>query len=319
MSEKPTFDEISGKFFGLHGTEETQQAAYDLITEAAPRFPEEGISTINWRYCAAALLNKPDLAIEIFQEGIEAGVWWTEEYLRSDEDLKSLQDLPEFNRIVAESDKLHQAAAAGAKPLALTLPLPAQASDPLPVLLALHGNTQNADNSVTFWESAVEHGWLTVLPQSSQLFFTDSYVWDDLEFGAKEIKDHYNELTEKHQIDSEQIVVSGFSKGGEMAIWFALMEMLPVAGFISVNPGGPFIADIDKWLPLIDNCKRLKEMRGFFVAGENDPNVEQISALSELFVSKGMACELVIAPSIAHDFPEDFNEKLANALQYIQE
>ncbi|MBW8012770.1 MAG: dienelactone hydrolase family protein [Chloroflexi bacterium] len=58
-------------------------------------------------------------------------------------------------------------------------------------------------------------------------------------------------------------------------------------------------------------------MRGYFVAGENDPNVENIKTLRELLVSKGMACELVIAPAIAHAFPEDFNHTLAQALQYL--
>ncbi|MBW8012771.1 MAG: hypothetical protein FVQ83_16255 [Chloroflexi bacterium] len=196
MSEQLSFDEITLKFFEIHGTEKTQQAAYDLITEEAPRFPEERLRSDNWRYCAAALLNKPDLALEIMQESLEAGYWMSEEYLRADEDLKSLQDLPAFNQLVEECDQKHQAAVSGAKPDLLALPLPAQADAPLPLLMALHGNTQNSPNSATFWESAVEQGWLTVLPQSSQVFFTDAYVWDDLDLGAKEIKEHYAELVE---------------------------------------------------------------------------------------------------------------------------
>ena len=110
MSEQLSYDEITQKFFELHGNEETQQAAYDLITKEAPRFPEERLRRDNWRYCAAALLNKPDLAIEIMQESLDAGFWMSKEYLRSDEDLKILQDLPAFNQIVEECDQKHQAA-----------------------------------------------------------------------------------------------------------------------------------------------------------------------------------------------------------------
>ena len=58
-------------------------------------------------------------------------------------------------------------------------------------------------------------------------------------------------------------------------------------------------------------------MRGYFVAGENDPNLENINALHKLLISRGMACELVIAPDIAHAFPEDFSQTLAQALQYL--
>jgi predicted esterase len=322
MSEQLSFDEILEKV-RQHwdiGTKEEIQTAYDLITDSAPLFPDEpriGYFVYNYRYCAAALLDKPDLAIEIFQEGVDAGYWWNEDYLRSDEDLKSLQDLPAFNQLVEVCEQKRQAAMSKTKPLSLPLPLPAQPAEALPLLLALHGNTQNAENSVTFWESAVEEGWFTVMLQSSQISFTDAYVWDDLELGGREIKDHFDELAGKYQIDSGQVVIGGFSKGGEMAVWLTLMEILPVAGFISVNPGGPLINDVNQWLPLLENCKSLSEMRGYFVAGENDPNLENIKALHKLLVSRGMTCELVIAPAIAHDFPEDFSQTLAQALQYL--
>ena len=111
--------------------------------------------------------------------------------------------------------------------------------------------------------------------------------------------------------------MGGFSKGAEMAVWFSLMEILPMRGFISVNPGGPYIQDISLWEPILDNCERLGEMRGVFVAGEHDPSVEQIRALHALLVSKGMQCELVIAPGLDHEFPENFDEVLGEALKFI--
>ena len=322
MSGQPSFDEILIKV-RQHweiGTKEEIQIAFDLITNSVPLFPEEariGYYCYNLRYCGAALLNKPDLAIVIFQEAVDAGYWWTEDYLRSDEDLKSLQDLPAFNQLIEVCEQKRQAALSKTKPLSLPLQLPAQSAEALPLLLALHGNTQNAENSVSFWESAGEEGWFVVLPQSSQIVFTDAYVWDDLEWGGREIKDHYDQLVGKYQIDSGKVVIGGFSKGGEMAVWLTLMNIFPAAGFISVNPGGPFIDDLNKWLPLLENCKRLSEMRGYFVAGENDPNLENIKALQKLLDSRGMTCELIIAPAIAHEFPEDFSQTLTQALQYL--
>ena len=319
MTDYSSFDEVTQKFLEYHGKEEHQQAAYDLLTEAAPRFPDRAILLANWRYCAAALLNKSDLAIEIIQESFEAGFWWSEEYLRSDDDLKILQDLPAFNQLVEAFEQRRQVAQAASKPVSLPLPLPTQTTEALPLLLALHGNTQNAKDSVTFWESAVEQGWLTVLLQSSQIFGPDAYVWDDLELGGSEIKDHYEQFLKEYSIDSERLVIGGFSKGGEMAIWQTLMNIIPVSGFIAVNPGGPFINDTEKWLPIIESDKNLTEKRGYFVVGENDQSLDNIKALHELLVSKGMACKLIISPAIAHDFPDDFNQILEQALQYLLE
>ena len=318
MPEFTSFSEFQQQFFEYHGKPETQKVAFDLVTDAASQFPEQANLLYNWRYCAAALLDKPDLALQIFQEGLDAGFWWGKDILINDNDLKSLLELPEFKRLVEASEARRQAAQAATKSLALTLPSPTDATEPLPLLLALHGNNSNAQNSVTFWESAVHQGWLTVLLQSSQIFGPGAFVWNDLDLGAQEIEAHYQELSEKQVFDPAQVVVGGFSKGGEMAIWLALKEIIPLAGFIAVNPGGPFIQDIESWHPLLEACKTLADLRGFFVAGEHDANLEQIKALCEMLVSHGLACELLVAPGIAHDFPADFNQVLARALEYIQ-
>ena len=318
MTEYTSFTEVTTKFFEYHGKEEYQQAAYDLITEAAPSFPDRVALLYNWRYCAAALLDKPDLAIEIFQQAVDDGFWWSEEYLRSDEDLKSLQNLPAFNQLVDVCEQRYQLALSETAPVSLPLPLPAQSTEAWPLLLALHGNNGNAKDSVSFWESGVEQGWLTVLLQSSQVIGPNAYVWNDLELGAKEIKDHHTGLVEEYQIDSEQLIIAGFSKGGEMAIWATLMDTIPVRGFIAVCPGGPYITDIDKWLPILENNEALAERRGYFVVGEHDPSVENVQALHKLLVSKGMVCELVIAPGVGHDFAADFDQTLGQALQYLR-
>jgi len=319
MPEFASFDELQRQVFEYFEKPETLQQAYDLLTEDFPRFPERVDLLYNWRYCAAALLGKTDLALEIMRESLDAGFWWGETYLRSDTDLASLQELPEFNRLVAICETRRQEAQADANPLALTLPLPAAATEHLPLLLALHGNSANAQVSVEYWQSAVDQGWLTALLQSSQIVGPDRYVWNDLEWGAREIKTHYQELSGKHKIDPARVVVSGFSKGGEMAIWLALNEIIPLAGFIAVNPGGPFIQDIKDWLPILDECKSKDSLRGFFLVGEKDANREKIQALKELLVEHGVTCELVVSSDIAHDFPSDFDQVLSQALEFVLE
>ena len=317
MPEFTSFDELQQQVFAYFDNPETLQQAYDLLEEAFPLYPEHAGLLYNWQYCAAALLDKPDLALDLIQKALDAGFWWSEEYFRSDEDLASLQDLPEFNRLVALSESRKQAAQTESKPLLLTLPLPAVADQPLPLLLALHGNTLNAEFNAKEWAHAVDLGWLTALPQSSQLFGPEMFVWDDLEWGAREVQNFYHELSEKHEIDPESVVVAGFSKGGEQAIWLALKGILPVAGFVVVNPGGPFIQNADDWKPILDACPDLAGLRGYFVVGENDLNLENIKAVMELFLSYGLKCELVQSPEIAHDFPSDFDRILAAALEYV--
>ena len=68
MPTYESFDELSQKALAYFDKEETLQAAYDMLTEAAPRFPEQAMLVYNWRYCAAALLNETQLALQIIQE-----------------------------------------------------------------------------------------------------------------------------------------------------------------------------------------------------------------------------------------------------------
>ena len=319
MPEIASFDELQGQVFEYFEKPESLQRAYDLLVEVFPYYPERAGLLYNWRYCAAALLGQTDLALEIIQESLDAGFWWSKSYLRSDSDLASLWDLPKFNRLVKISEARRQEAQANAKPLMLTLPLPASATKPLPLLMALHGNSMNAQLSVENWESAVDHGWLTALLQSSQISGPEMFVWDDLELGAGEIKAHYQELLEKHSVDPTRVVIGGFSKGGEMAIWFALKEIIPLAGFIVVNPGGPFVQDIDQWISILEECKLKDTLRGFFVVGEKDANREKIKALKDVLVNHGVTCELVVSSDIAHDFPSDFDQVLGQALGFVLE
>ena len=318
MPENETFDEIIDKAREYFNDEATLQNAYDLLTEAAPRYPEQSWLIYNHRYCAAALMNQTDLALQIIQESLDAGLFWSAAYLNSDDDLKSLRDLPEFKRITEISEEKYQEAQKSSLPLSLPLPLPENVDGPMPLLLALHGNNSSAQRSVEFWESAVQDGWRTVLLQSSQIIYPNAYVWDDLELGAQEIKVHFEELTASDSPEAGPTVVGGFSKGGEMAIWLALQEIIPLAGFIAVNPGGPYIAEVEKFLPLVEGCKSLKEKRGWLLVGENDLNLPNIKALHEMLTAHDMNCDLIIVPGIAHDFPEDFAQTLKQALGAIR-
>lgn len=187
MSDQRTFQDVTREFFECHGDKKYQEA-YDLITTEGPNYPDQTAFVFGWRFCAAALMNESDLALEIIKDSLDAGIWWSEEYLRSDEDLISLQELPAFNELVKRSEKMYQDVLADTKPLAIPLSLPNTSEKEYPTLLAMHGNMGNAENSVENWESAVNAGWLTVLLQSSQLFLPDRYVWNDLELGGEEIK-----------------------------------------------------------------------------------------------------------------------------------
>ncbi len=111
--------------------------------------------------------------------------------------------------------------------------------------------------------------------------------------------------------------MAGFSRGGELAIWLALSGTIEVRGFIAVGPGGPYIREPDKWVPLIE-ASQGRGLRGYLVVGEQDVSCyEGTLALAELFKSRHFPCELEVHPNLGHDFPPEFQQSLARALEFV--
>src|SRR5215469_1091572 len=106
-----------------------------------------------------------------------------------------------------------------------------QAETLLPLLIGLHGNGDNATNTLESWSGITDHNWLLAIPQSSQLEQPGAYVWDDRERGESEIREHLVQLTREHAIDSGRVVLGGFSMGGGQAIWMALHQSIKTPGF----------------------------------------------------------------------------------------
>jgi predicted esterase len=294
--------------------------ALNLITREAGRFPTEARRTYFWRVCMASLINETELAFQLLEEAVAAGLWYPETQLREDPDLLPLQELPRFEQQV-EVCRLRQAEAQAQAVPTLTILEPEgdcrEALRPCPLLLALHGNNQNVESSVGFWRSAVSNGWLLALPQSSQASGPGIYAWNDRDWAVREIQTHYVRLREQYAVDPNRVVVAGFSMGGEVAIWSALTGAIQVRGFIAVGPGGPYIREPGNWVPFIE-ASRGRGLRGYLVVGGQDVFCcSGTQALATLLSSHGIPYELEVHPRLGHEYPPGFEQSLSRALQFI--
>jgi predicted esterase len=313
------FSDLEKQLYQLYQNGEYAQAL-DLATRAASRFPAEALRTCYWRVCMASLLDETALALQLLEEAVVSGLWYAEAQLRGDPDLQSLQGLPEFERLMEVCRKRQAEAQAQAAPVLLTLQPEDQCQagrQPCPLLLALHGNNKTAEGSVGFWRSAVSKGWLLALPQSSQVRGPDAYVWNDRDWAVREIQEHYAALCEQYAVDPERVVVAGFSLGGELAIWLVMSGTIEARGFIAVGPGGPYMNEPDKWVPLIA-ASQGSGLRGYLVVGEQDVFCyEGTQSLAALLRSRDVPCELEVHPNLGHDFPPEFQQSLAQALEFL--
>lgn len=297
--------------------EQDYAAAYDLLTAEGPSHPEHEVDVYYMRSCLASRQGKHDLAVQLIADALEGDIWFGQTLMRRTPSWQVLQGLPEFERLAAISMARQQRAGqAVARHVAL---VPKGRMPPYRGIVALHGNGDNARSALAGWSSVVDEGWLLAAVQSSQIVRTDGYVWDDTETALREVREQHATLGSEHELSADDLIVAGFSMGGETALRVALTGTIPARAFILLGPGGPDTDRPDSWLPLIHQQRaRGVPLRGYLVAGQEDDvaPIETLRALAGLLTENGIPCGFEVVPGLAHEYPPDFRTIIQRALAF---
>lgn len=288
--------------------------ALHLADELAQEFPDRAVNTAYWRMCLFAISGQLENALQVMEQAIANGHWWSEDRLRAEIDLADLQGNPDFERLVSICLERYQLAKANTKPELLILEPDGSKETAYPLLLILHGRYGSAEREKHHWKSARDLGWLTAFAQSSQIGSLNAYVWDDVELARQEIREHFNTLQNKYALDRSRIVVGGFSQGAAIAILTTLQGDIPATVFFAVDPGR--IVNIDD-LPALAESARERGLHGVIVAGGKDPRFEMFTAISKTLSDHDIPCQLEIRPELGHAYPSDFKDLLQMKLHSI--
>ncbi len=290
--------------------------AYNFITENYKGIKGNLAQIYNFRYAIANTAGLEELALKIMSEAIvEKGFWYKYDYLIEDEDLKSLNKFPEFGKLLDMCRKRELEAERDEKSdLKIIVPKKTNEQYKYPLIVALHGDQENIEIIEDYWSSCIHKNCLLALPQSSQIQFSEGYGWKDIEKGVRELKEHYENILEKYNIDSDNIIIGGFSAGGRVALYSILKDIIQVKGFILV---APWLPEIDEWAPLLDKIRE-KEIKGYVVCGDKDDDCYECTRrFTDLLGSKKISYELKIIKGLEHDYPDNFNEILPRAIEFI--
>jgi predicted esterase len=298
----------------LYGRKEYGQALA-LLQRYPQLFLQQGLM-YHWKMCLAAQTNDPDLAILAFKEALDAGYSYPAALIREDGDLAALQGMPAYEELATLSLRRFAEMETETRPELLVLSPAKKGSDKLPLLLGLHGNSQNARLAASDWQPLVEHGWLVACAQSSQLLMSDAYIWNDLERGTTDVAQLYQLLNTKDVIDREHILLGGFSAGGGLAIHLAVTGAINTRGFLVV---GPYLRDLEGLKPYLDTAAA-RGLRGYVVMGLEEPpeGQEIMRSIHALLNAHGIPCQLEEHPTVAHAFPADFKRSIEKALSFLQ-
>ena len=301
---------LAARVFSLYEQRRFDEALR-VADDVRTRFSDRADRAYYWTACLRCLSGDPDAGLRSLQDGLRAGFWFAPDLLRSDDDLAALRGRSDFQSVVEECDRRWRLAQATSR---LELQVFRPSGSRRGVLIALHGSNWRAEETAPTWEAAAGVGMLLAVPQSSQVAGMSGYDWSDRAITERDLGEVYRRLRSGRDVDEMPIVLGGFSQGAGVALTLAIDGTgFPVHGFVAVAPAFSGIGH-----PQTDASEAARRgVRGVLIVGEHDPYRPEGEEVQRGLSARGVVCDLVVEPGIAHIIPPRFESRLEAALDVI--
>jgi len=251
-----------------------------------------------------------DVVKNLIESGYACGNWIINALLGMERD--GVNELLEKNKLLLQS-----AQEKAKMKYQVHLPSDYRADQKYPVFFALHGDGAdgNIRNFSQYWtpEAFERLGCITVYVQSSQVYCHGGFQWNiDVETARKDLLECFNLVSEEYSVDPSEMYIGGFSGGAMISVDFALGEVIPLKGFISLCPGSMS----DYFSKDRTEAAMKRGVKGVILEGELDlePSVQD---LVKVFDESGFEYKYVINKGLGHVSPVDLTERLKEAMNFI--
>jgi predicted esterase len=313
-AQERTYEEMRAEVVELYGAERFAEAAA-ILDEALELYPDHLLANCVNLALMNLRLGELDQSLRALSHGLDQGIWFGK-YTFLD---PTWDPLKKHSGWVAIEDRNEAAKARNARlvepRLEVVLPAGYDPERRYPLFLALHGGGENVDMFMPNWTSPVlNREFILAFPQSTQLIAMDGYNWtEDIDLSLKEIHEAYVQMVDQYPVDTDQVVVGGFSSGGVASLEVVLEDVFSVQGFVVLCPAMPegFSADEVK-------AASERGVRGTLLTTEMDGRLEQQTRMAGIMEEVGLVHEFHITPDIGHWYPEDLAERIDRAIAHIR-
>ncbi|MBN8721731.1 MAG: dienelactone hydrolase family protein [Acidobacteria bacterium] len=260
-----------------------------------------------------ALLGNKEEAIKWLEKAVEKGLIDTE-IINNDPDIDSLKTEKNFSEILKLTEET-KSNLARSTPFTVENNLQTDGKKKLPLLVVLHGETENASNLFQLWDSLAKKNQVVLIaPQALYTIGDGHYQWGTMAEGREIVAKAIVEAEKKYPVDTNKIYVMGFSQGATLALNMALSTPERFAGVIAVAP---------RYLHKLVALEKIKKYSPavYLANGENeDPHILANNQLAKnLLTDAGLKVELKLFRNTGHAFPANPSLELEKALTWIEQ
>ena len=221
----------------LSVAEEGYEKAYRFLLDAYEKAPGEfGPQTLYFLACLSGGAGLSNEALGWLRTSIRDNGWWYRPEVLIDDDLAALEENPEFLALRAASNVRYEEAVSHAK-----AELSWQQKAASKLLLAVHGNTQNAQTAKADWMPVLngDASWQLETIQSAEPDGFGTFRWSYDEASYLPVAAAMEKL---QAAGYEKIVCGGFSAGCDMLLRAVAFPDVRCDALVLQSP----------WIPVLD-------------------------------------------------------------------
>ena len=309
-----TYAEMRQKIGELYQQGEYAQAA-EILAWGLNQFPDSMLANAYNLAACQAMMGQAEKAVESLLYGLDHGIWYGQ-WDFGFEMWNPLKELPAFQTVVARSMERQKEAHKTSRPeLAIVPPAGYDPARKYPLFIALHGGNETAAGFQELWTSPrLVNEFIVAYPQSSRPVSMRGFSWIGDDLDRQEIHAAYQAVLKDYSVDTERVLVGGFSSGGNLTLTMLLDEqqILPVRGFIVLCPPAP-----GAYPPEAVARIRTRGQKGLILTTEMDDRLDEQRKLVQAFEEGGVEFQFIVTPDVGHWYPPDFAQRVDDAIDEI--
>ncbi|MBU8870590.1 MAG: hypothetical protein KOO60_06990 [Gemmatimonadales bacterium] len=293
--------------------------ALDLIEQSAPELGDREFEVSDLTMKILFEAGRTEEAMTVWEKGLDEGFFYFVVPRFASYD--GVRKTDRFKNALAQNNRLREKANSESKPeFKVVTPASYSPKNSYPLLMVIHGGNQSIVKAMDTWDpNVIGDDLLIAYVQSSMRADTKSYRWDlngvdiyKLPTAQGEVIGLYQDIVEQYSVDTGQVSLAGFSQGGNLALIMAAEGTIPANGFIAGCPAirSPLALETAQ-------TAAARGVRGTIFVGSNDWTAAAVQTTVANFNEAGLPVNHIVMEDRGHEYPENFEEVLQEAIKQI--